>query len=85
MNKLPVNNTITGTINCVNFQTPKLKISFGFEDIGTLNPLPDITPLESVLISMMVSAGMYAGKLGYGIDAKGWVEKHKLGRHFTNG
>ena len=59
--------------------TVPLKIIF--HNHGTLNPKADITPLESVRISMMLTlATTYIGLGRY--DFSGYIKEHNLERHF---
>lgn len=55
--------------------------SFIFDKAGTLTPQPDITPLESLHISIMFGAAYVRGQWW---DYKEYVTRNKLERHFTN-
>lgn len=52
------------------------------DGVGVLKPLQDITPMESLQISILLAVAV-ANRFNY-LDFKGHIEKHNLGRHFTN-
>lgn len=52
------------------------------QDVGTLDPQPDLTPLESVLLMRMFFVASASNRGFRAIDFKGFIEKHGLTRHF---
>jgi len=57
-----------------------------FKDIGVIDPKPDITPLESIRLTQMITQLLVLGMMvSYGnqpINFKKFVEDHGLARHF---
>lgn len=70
----------TAIFKC-NVISPCVIQSFIFDKVGILKPLPDITPLESLHISIMIGAALM--QLAYW-DYKEYVTRHGLERHFSN-
>lgn len=52
------------------------------QDVGTLDPQPDITPLESVLLMRLFVVATANNRGFHAIDFKGFIEQHGLSRHF---
>lgn len=55
-------------------------MKFKVSGYGMLKPLPDITPEESLWISLLFVAGSLPGN---NVRASFMVEEHNLERHFT--
>lgn len=62
----------------ITFQ-PKWPLRIIIDGIGTLDPKDDITPKESVLLSMMLACGATSS---LGIDYASFVKENRLERHF---
>lgn len=53
-----------------------------YEGIGRVEPQPDITPLESVQLSILLCCSLSL-PVPYKLDVDGFIDQHKLNRHFV--